>query len=269
MRILEKNCIGKKSEALCEDDLFVGEHFAAVIDGSTSKASRTYHPEMSNGKLASCIVKETIGKLPPDADLDCACRMLEDAIGGLYRQYGADWQDLSAHPENRITASVVICSAHRREVWMIGDCLCMSGGVLYTNEKPQEAVLAEQRSKELRRLLDKGHSVEELRADDLGRKLILPGIIESTKGQNKLFAVVDGFPIAREHVKVIKVEAGTEVIMASDGYPTICGTLQQTEMALAHIIANDPLLMTMHKATKGVSPGQTSFDDRTYLRCVL
>lgn len=263
---LETSCIGKKSADLCEDAFFAGEHFAAVIDGSTSKASRTYHEKMSNGRLASLTARDVIGKLPFDADLKMTCSLLEKAISELYEKYDADACDLREHPENRITASAVIYSHFRKEIWMIGDCLCLVDGKLYTNEKPHEAALAEKRSKEIHRLLEEGYSIEQLMEDDLGRKVILAGIIASTKGQNKTFSVIDGFPIPTELVKVIEVADAKEIILASDGYPIVENCLEKTEKALDDIVKNDPLLIDLYKATKGLRPGQTSFDDRTYIR---
>lgn len=266
---IETSCIGKKSEDLCEDGFFAGNGFAAVVDGSTSKASRTYHPTMSNGKLASTTIIETLKQLPSDISLKSLCEHLEIAIRNHYDTFGVDNQDVLLHPENRITASAVIYSDFHKEIWMIGDCLCKVNGKLYTNEKPHEAALAERRSQELSRLLGEGHTQRDLLENDLGRALILQGIIDSTKGQNKVFSVVDGFPIPTELVKVIKVNKGSEVILASDGYPELFDTLEETEKRLAFIIENDPLLMNLHKATKGLRPGQTSFDDRTFLRFTI
>lgn len=263
---LETSCIGKKSADLCEDAFFAGEHFAAVIDGSTSKASRTYHESMSNGRLASRTVRKVIGKLPIDADIRMTCSLLQKAISKLYEKYDADVRNLIDHPENRITASAVIYSDFRKEIWMIGDCLCLVDGKLYTNEKPHEAALAEKRSKEIHRLLEEGYSIGELMEDDMGRKAILAGIIESTKSQNKTFSVLDGFPIPLELVKVVDGTDAREIILASDGYPVVETSLEKTENALGEIVKNDPLLINLHKATKGLRPGQTSFDDRTYVR---
>ncbi len=263
---VETSCIGKKSAELCEDAFFAGEHFAVVIDGSTSKASRTYHETMSNGRLASVTTKDVISRLPFDADLLMACSLLERAISELYEKYESDAFDLLEHPENRITASAIIYSDFRKEIWMIGDCICSVDGKLYTNEKPHEAALAERRSQEIHRLLEEGYSIEQLMEDDLGRKVILAGIIESTKSQNKTFSVIDGFPIPTELVRIIDVSKAREIILASDGYPIVKDCLEKTENALNEIVKNDPLLINLHKATKGLRPGQTSFDDRTYVR---
>ena len=59
------------------------------------------------------------------------------------------------------------------------------------------------------------------------------------------------------------------VIMASDGYPVLADTLEETERLLACSLAEDPLRIGEHPSTKGVAAGNESFDDRTYLRIKL
>ncbi|MCF0208309.1 MAG: hypothetical protein HUK07_02565 [Bacteroidaceae bacterium] len=267
--ILEYFIQGKKSVELCEDALVITEHYVAVIDGSTSKATRTYHPTMSNGKLASETIRTAIGQLPADATCSNVCKHLTAAIAEQYLRFSADNADLLLHLENRITASAVIYSDFQKEIWMIGDCQCLVDNCLFTNEKPLENLLAERRSQELQRLLAEGYTTDFLRENDLGRALILPDIIASTKQQNISFAVIDGFSIAQEHVKRVKVADGSTVVLASDGYPTLCSSLENTEKTLAEIIQTDPLLMKLHKATKGVAAGQTSFDDRTFVKFLV
>lgn len=70
-----------------------------------------------------------------------------------------------------------------------------------------------------------------------------------------------------------------DIILASDGYPELKSTLEESEQALHKILEEDPLLFRQFKSTKGkiVKPpsfgdhsskktGATSFDDRTYVR---
>ena len=99
-------------------------------------------------------------------------------------------------------------------------------------------------------------------------------------------AVIDGFPISRERVKVVslntpqkKVEqqvstdvsdtlahSARAIVLASDGYPFLKPTLSESEEALAHLIAHDPQCTHEFIATKGLVEGNKSFDDRTYVR---
>jgi glycerophosphoryl diester phosphodiesterase len=58
------------------------------------------------------------------------------------------------------------------------------------------------------------------------------------------------------------------VILASDGYPELFDTLQETEEHLQKIIQEDPLCYKLQSLTKAVYPGQCSYDDRSYIRFV-
>ena len=174
---------------------------------------------------------------------------------------------LAEHPEERLTASVIVFSRLNREIWMIGDCQCLVDGKHYENPKPAEAVNAQRRAEEISRLLAEGtETTESLRLRDKGRELIIPDIIDSCRGQNKTFSVVDGTDIALEHVRVIDARGAHEIVLASDGYPCLKPTLEESEHALETIISKDPLMTGEYKATKAVMVGNKSFDDRCYLR---
>ena len=67
------------------------------------------------------------------------------------------------------------------------------------------------------------------------------------------------------------IKGDRSIVLATDGYFDLYGTLQETEQALCHQIETDPLCIGMgcdknNKSTKGVLPGNCSFDDRTYVR---
>jgi len=87
------------------------------------------------------------------------------------------------------------------------------------------------------------------------------------RGQNINYSVIDGFPIPRQHVRVITLDFRPwELVLATDGYPFLCPTLQESEERLAWQKANDPLNIGQFKATKAFMQGNVSFDDRTYIR---
>lgn len=68
-------------------------------------------------------------------------------------------------------------------------------------------------------------------------------------------------------VKVIPVEDhGAEIVLASDGYPFLRPTLQESEAALRKLLAQDPYCIRSFVATKGTMLGNRSFDDRAYVR---
>ena len=289
MKIIESSIIGKKSPEACEDGMVVTDDFIAVIDGSTSKTPKHLNPDMKNGRYAMMLISEYIWEeLKADASVDDFCQGVTAYIyNKVYEKLGVE-ERLKEHPEERLTASAVLYSRTRNEVWMVGDCQAIIDGKLYENGKPYEQEIARKRVE----LIEQGLSPAE------ARKQIEPLLIKAMlSGQNQTYTVIDGFPIYREGVKVVSVSASSsvqdsvpasdsvpcsdsasasdtipssssEIVLASDGYPFLKPTLAASEAALAEQIANDPQNIRSFIATKGIVEGNKSFDDRTYIRFV-
>lgn len=289
MKIIESSIIGKKSPEACEDGMVVTDDFIAVIDGSTSKTPKHLNPDMKNGRYAMMLISEYIWEeLKADASVDDFCQGVTAYIyNKVYEKLGVE-ERLKEHPEERLTASAILYSRTRNEVWMVGDCQAIIDGKLYENGKPYEQEIARKRVE----LIEQGLSPAE------ARKQIEPLLIKAMlSGQNQTYTVIDGFPIYREGVKVVSVSASSsvqdsvpasdsvpcsdsasasdtipssssEIVLASDGYPFLKPTLAASEVALAEQIANDPQNIRFFIATKGIVEGNKSFDDRTYIRFV-
>ncbi len=289
MKIIESSIIGKKSQEACEDGMVVTDDFIAVIDGSTSKTPKHLNPDMKNGRYAMMLISEYIREeLKADASVDEFCQGVTAYIyNKVYEKLGVE-ERLKEHPEERLTASAILYSRTRNEVWMVGDCHAIIAGKLYENGKPYEEKIARKRVE----LIEQGLSPAE------ARKQIEPLLIEAMlSGQNQTYTVIDGFPIYREGVKVVSVSdsssvqnsvpasdsvpcsdsasasgtipsSSSEIVLASDGYPFLEPTLAASEAALAEQIANDPQNIHSFIATKGIVEGNKSFDDRTYIRFV-
>ena len=289
MKIIESSIIGKKSPEACEDGMVVTDDFIAVIDGSTSKTPKHLNPDMKNGRYAMMLISEYIREeLKADASADDFCQGVTAYIyNKVYEKLGVE-ERLKEHPEERLTASAILYSRTRNEVWMVGDCQAIIAGKLYENGKPYEQEIARKRVE----LIEQGLSPA------VARKQIEPLLIKAMlSGQNRTYTVIDGFPIYREGVKVVSVSdsssvqesvpasdsvpcsdsasasdtipsSSSEIVLASDGYPFLKPTLAASEAALAEQIANDPQNIRSFIATKGIVEGNKSFDDRTYIRFV-
>ena len=289
MKIIESCIIGKKSPEACEDGMVVTDDFIAVIDGSTSKTPKHLNPDMKNGRYAMMLISEYIREeLKADASVDEFCQGVTAYIyNKVYEKLGVE-ERLKEHPEERLTASAILYSRTKNEVWMVGDCQAIIAGKLYENGKPYEEKIARKRVE----LIEQGLSPAE------ARKQIEPLLIKAMlSGQNQTYTVIDGFPIYREGVKVVSVSdfcsvqdsvpasdsvpcsdsvsasgtipsSSSEIVLASDGYPFLKPTLAASEAALAEQIANDPQNIHSFIATKGIVEGNKSFDDRTYIRFV-
>ena len=274
MKVIESKIEGKKSPESCEDGLVVTADFIAVIDGSTSKTPHQLSPDMKNGRYAMVLISEYIQhELKQESMVEDFCEGVTAYIyNKVYRQQGIEEQ-MQAHPEERLTASAILYSKARNEVWMVGDCQAIIDGKLYENNKPFEEIVARRRVE----LIRQGFTPQE------ARKTIEPLLIQAMlEGQNQTYTVIDGFPIYRKGVKVVSLNAPQknvetdvadslphptkEIVLASDGYPFLKPTLAESEEALAHLLAYDPQCTHEFIATKGIVEGNKSFDDRTYIR---
>ena len=262
MEIIEQTIVPKDPKKKSEDGIVITPDFIAVIDGSTSKTDRRYSFFSSNGRYAMRQVEKFIRKAPKGISCHDFCIGVTRQIGKHYGKSLA--KRLAEHPEERLTASAVVFSRVNREIWMIGDCQCIVGGIYYDNPKPYEQELAEQRADIINHSSEpKEHFLE----DDTARQQIIPHMIETMKQQNVTYSVIDGFRIPEQHVRVITLDFRPwEIILASDGYPFLCPTLEESEQKLSHQRETDPLNIGQFKATKAFKAGFNSFDDRAYIR---
>ena len=254
MDIIEHFICGKHTTADCEDGVVITPHFAAVIDGSTSKTAFQLHPDMKNGRFAMTLIAHYIQQMPANATIEHFCQGITQVIANVYKERNLS-ERMHEHPEERLTASAIIYSDTHHEVWMVGDCQAIIDGQHYDNSKPFEHTIALKRAQ----LITSGMSTAN------ARHAIEPLLIKAMRqGQNLQYAVIDGTPIYMPGTRVVK--ATSSVIIASDGYPTLFPTLSDTEEALAQHLAIDPQNIHDFIATKGCVTGNVSFDDRAYIR---
>ena len=275
MKIIEQSLIPKNPARKSEDGIVVTDDIIAVIDGSTSKTTRRYHLMMSNGECAMRTIVAYIRRMQPTNTCHQFCLGVTRAVRKVYIPI---WKPnkvqvierLQEHPEERLTASAVIFSRLRREIWLVGDCQCLVDGVLYDNPKPYEDTLARMRAKAVHQLLSEGKTADDILSDDQARVSIIPYMLQEMKNQNKTYAVIDGFAIPEQFVSVISLDFHPhEIVLASDGYPFLCPTLEESEQRLSHQRETDPLNIGEFKATKGFLEGNNSFDDRSYVRFMV
>jgi glycerophosphoryl diester phosphodiesterase len=273
MQILEQALVAKNPAKKSEDGIVVTNDFIAVIDGSTSKTTRRYSFFNSNGRYAMKIISAFLRKSKKDLSCHQFCVGASRAIAKHYRK--SQLQHLAEHPEERLTASCIIFSRLRREIWMIGDCQCLLTPLssapneppvpqYFDNPKPYEQELAEQRAAIIN---NSPEPHDHFLIDDTARKAIIPHMLETMKNQNKTYSVIDGFPVPEQYVRVLPLDFQTwEIVLASDGYPFLEPTLEASEARLARQRADDPLNIGEFKATKAFAEGFNSFDDRAYIR---
>ena len=306
MTIIEQTVIPKSPARRSEDGIVATADFIAVIDGSTSKSTVCCHRryrgdgplglfrDYSNGEQAMLIVAACIRRMKRDASCHQFCREATAAVRSYYKR--DKLEHLARHPEDRLTASCIVFSRLRREIWMVGDCQALlwrkgenmggaggrggeggrggAGGrggessfILLDNPKPSEQELAAMRAAII---TSSPEPWDHFLSDDTARKAIIPRMLETMRQQNNGYSVIDGFPVDETHVKTFTLDLKPwEIVLASDGYPFLCPTLDESERRLAWQREHDPLNIGEFKATKAFVRGNNSFDDRSYIRFVV
>ncbi|WP_428909779.1 hypothetical protein [Niallia sp. Krafla_26] len=261
----------QNNEDLCEDMYVFNNQFVAVIDGATNIWDRVIRGK-SPGRFAAEVIKQSIEQIENER---CT---LEELIENINKDLQQAYQEngiLEEIKHNRTlapTASLVVYSHYHQEIWQIGDCQAMIDGKLFINEKELDSITANARSLFLEAELKKGKTVEDLLVEDSGWDYIKPLIQQQYYLQNDPesqygFEVIDGFEVALSKVKKIKVPSNVkEMVLASDGYPYLKPTLQESEDSLQDLLKTDPLCFQQYKCTKGLRKGNVSFDDRLYIR---
>jgi hypothetical protein len=275
MRVVEQYRNAKNGDlTTCEDGLFFNNHFAAVIDGVTSKSLRRWDGQTS-GQVAMTLILQTLPQLAQDVTVIEAFKRINQAFLNWYSGQGL-YEHMAQTPLERCSACLIIYSRYANQLWIVGDCQAGIDGKVITNTKPGDSLFGQVRAFFLESELLLGKSLNDLLENDTGREFILPLLERESLFQNTgksaefgSFAV-DGFLNAAEGVSIIDVPPNTQsIVLASDGYPVLLPDLAQSEKALAEILKKDPLCFREFKSTKGLKKGNISFDDRAYIRLDL
>lgn len=290
-------------ETLDEDGIFVGRTFAAVVDGVTSK-SRMNLWTPSPGVVAKNTVIETIAAMDVETDTGVSAetflhedpeqdgaseeawgmramqRRIDKALRARYRTHPTRSADFFAtHPVERLQANAVVYSAAAHEIWLFGDCQAMINGQRIPTMKKTDELLSALRSfawqaQQLEdngtgnTTADAGHPGSDPSRDAIMPFLRMQSAFANQRGEYGYF-VFDGYTDPQYPIRVLHVDPGDDIVLASDGYPFLEPTLSQSETALADLKVSDPHLVRRFPSTKGFEPGLDSFDDRSYLRVTV
>jgi len=275
MQVIESFIRGKENNpATCEDGLFLSRYLVAVIDGVTAKGSHLWDGRRSGcfakDRLLGCLQDVVEGKA---ADFfsgeEFAVWLLERLDKELRAvtlcNYGTDLP-----PEEMPRASIIMYNDVRKEVISYGDCQCRINDTVYSHVKKIDELNADLRAFYLEYYRLQGMTLEELQENDLGRAAIQGNLLMQFSFENKNcsfgYPVLNGMGIEPALMHVYKVEVGDELILASDGYPKLKASLEESERCLEQILQEDAMCFQRFRSTKGVKSGNVSFDDRTFCR---
>ncbi len=261
MEIIEKFICGKKADALKnEDALLITHNFIAVVDGVSAKNGRLFSG-LTGGKRASEKVCEAIAAFDENITPREAVDKITQKVSGLYEE---------EEPKGAVAACAIIFNKSRNEIWSVGDCQCLINGELFTHEKEIDRINSDIRALVLQLAKQEGKTEADLLVNDVGREFIMPILENQHVLANKTgrfsYGVFNGEYVPDEHIIVHKVKSGDEIVLASDGYPHLRDTLEESERLLKEELENNPLCDGEYRSTKGRTEDNISFDDRTYIR---
>lgn len=269
MRIIESFICGKKNDPeLCEDGLLITDKVIAVIDGVTAKGKRKWQ-----GKSSGCYAKDVLLDYLKNADyrtpVDELILKLNESICPKHSSEEASALPLEEYPR----AAIILYNDFYKEIWSYGDCQCIIDGKLYTHEKTVDRLNSTLRAFSLEYALLNGASIDSFKDYDPGREFIQKTLLMQFAFENKKvpfgYPILNGSTLELSLLKRYPVSEGSEIILASDGYPLLCQTLIESEQIRANLQKKDPLCFRDNKATKGIQKGNISFDDRTYCRFIV
>ncbi len=270
INIVEKNLIGKRSDqTLCEDGVFINEHFVCVVDGVTSKGKQKWQGKLTSGGYAKEVIIKTMQSLPYDISRDEFFLRLDNELSKAYKAEVQN-DDITEW----LRACIIVYSDFYREIWLVGDCSLMINGTVFDNSKKIDVLLSELRSFTIQKFLADGGEEDLLYTEDIGRQAITPFINCQLSFENKYdsdfgYAVLNGHGFDTSTVISRPVLSGDTVVLASDGYPVLCDTLEKSEKELKRAVEQDPLCYKEFRGTKGIQKGNSSFDDRSYIKFIV
>lgn len=253
--------------ALCGDTYVWGNHYIAVIDGATPKGEMLWDGKKGDVFIAG-LVADAIVEMPPELTAQEAIAYVNDVVRKAYDAHGVDFDQLK--PAERLQCSVLIYSMYRHEVWSFGDCMLRINQRDFCNIKEGDQIFAALRAFCIQIERDRrGKDADEEELSMYGREMILPYLRDYITLANRNvpfgYDVIDGGHINPDHVKIYAVQKDDCVVMASDGYPKLFDTFEDTEDYLREALQEDPTCVGLLRGTKGIQPGNQSYDDRTYV----
>lgn len=261
VEIIEQYICGKSVLSVKnEDALLLTYDFIAVVDGVSAKNGRLFDG-LTGGKMAADRVCAAVMLFDKNISAKEAVEKITQSVSELYQEN---------EPKGAAAACAIIFSKARNEIWSVGDCQCLINGELFSHEKEIDRINSDIRSLVLQIAKQEGKTEKELLENDVGRDFIMPILEKQHIFANKTgkfsYGVFNGEPVPDEHIVIHKVKSGDEIVLASDGYPYLKETLEESERLLKEELKNNPLCDGEYRSTKGKAEDNISFDDRTYVR---
>lgn len=263
--LIETGRVGARGESSNADRIGVGHVAIGVVDGATAKSWDD--PSAPRGSDIADAVAYLIETMTPSCEATEFVKNASSTVAHMHEICGVQ-------PGSGSAATFALVHSFRREAWRVGDAHIAIDGKQVEELETGELAVAHARALVVQHALATGTTVRELQDHDAGREAIQP-LLRALVGLRNVtvpggYGAIDGLPVPECFIEVIPLpETRCEVILTTDGYPSVGVDLQQTEALLRTRLDLDPLLIAEPPATKGCVRDAVSFDDRAFVRLVL
>lgn len=167
---IESTSVGKTT-GHNDDDIYIGENFAAVFDGVSNKSSIEINGKTI--KIANIIVealrkidRKTAPEYAKTLTFDEFVRYINMYIRKYCEYIGIDISDY------QLESTGAIYSKYHNQIWIVGDCRAVYDGKVVCNDLKIDDVYANLRAGIIRELLQAGYTKEELAKNDIAKEII-------------------------------------------------------------------------------------------------
>ena len=178
-------CPGKN-----DDDIYIGENYAVVIDGVSNKS--TIERDGKNIGVANIIteaIRKLDGKHAPNYAKELEFEKFTDWVNLYIKKYCEHiGYDLSKDP---LEATGAIYSRVHNQIWLVGDCRAIYDGKVIQNELKIDEIYAELRARIINILLENGYTERDLFKRDISKEFIkepekIPEVIQDKSVMQKI-----------------------------------------------------------------------------------
>jgi hypothetical protein len=272
VQLIESTTVSKTGDVRGNHDgIVVNENYIAVIDAYQARGWRAW-----DGKPAGIFAKDSIvsefDALPAGLSATDAVQVLEEQlqVQSARAVESMDDAEVISYPMARL----LVYSVALGQIWRLGDSPFVVDGELHRSmsQALQEAV--KKRCEVMDHFLKNVRSdLKDLVNNDYGRSAAMDLIVAEEHRVDGV-EVLSGRPnvdmdMLLSNIEVFTVEKGQEVILATDGFPHILPTLDESEDWLAAQRARDPLFIKDFQSLRGASDDEAGYDDRSYVRFIV
>lgn len=244
------------TEQPSEDRLVFADHIVAVVDGASSHPR---HPASAFQKLlddaAGCIAR--IGPATSLVEVTAT-------LSRLFHDHGI------SPAEGGLFFSIY--NGHKSEIWSLGDCQAIVDGKLMMAPVPSEALVTAARKSFLVAAHTMAVDTAMETAVATAERMLMTVLLQLQKrlanqDQHQVgYGVINGCPVPSRFFRVKAVGRSSEIVLATDGYPRLEGSLAASEAHLQRLLTIDRHCIQENAGPKGCGDDQISYDDRAYIR---